>query len=127
MTASGACRSTTSTSPKSQVPTLIYATYVKDTPRLPPSPSLCPFFVSCITKIPLTFNPEQTGGRPAGSCTAALFLKAFVPEELVRWAHIDIAGTMEASRATPYQEKGMTGRPVRALVEFVKRYGSAPE
>ncbi|KAH7886392.1 cytosol aminopeptidase family, catalytic domain-containing protein [Phlebopus sp. FC_14] len=71
----------------------------------------------------------NTGGKPAGACTAALFLKAFVdgiePQEgkeaAVRWAHVDIAGTMEFTRPTPYQEKGMTGRPVRAFVEFVRR------
>ncbi|KAG0692631.1 cytosol aminopeptidase family, catalytic domain-containing protein [Suillus ampliporus] len=74
----------------------------------------------------------NTGGRPAGACTAALFLKAFVDglegkdgqEPSVRWAHIDIAGTMEFTRPVPYQEKGMTGRPVRALVEFVRRLSS---
>ncbi|KAA1472837.1 leucine aminopeptidase [Dentipellis sp. KUC8613] len=61
----------------------------------------------------------NVGGRPGGSCTAALFLKEFVPttgedgELALRWAHIDIAGTMEATRPTPYLEKGMTGRPVR--------------
>ncbi|KAI0737652.1 leucine aminopeptidase [Daedaleopsis nitida] len=49
----------------------------------------------------------NVGGKGAGSCTAALFLKSFVEgvdpadgEVLprVRWAHIDIAGSMEASR-----------------------------
>ncbi|KAI0048288.1 hypothetical protein FA95DRAFT_1491191 [Auriscalpium vulgare] len=74
----------------------------------------------------------NTGGRPGGSCTAALFLKAFVDgiepkegeeEAELRWAHIDIAGVMEATRPTPYLEKGMTGRPVRALIEWVKRLG----
>lgn len=69
----------------------------------------------------------NTGGRPGGSCTAALFLKNFVDGleegegEGVQWAHVDIAGTMEAARAGPYQRKGMTGRPVRALVEFARR------
>ncbi|OBZ79403.1 Cytosol aminopeptidase [Grifola frondosa] len=72
----------------------------------------------------------NTGGKPAGSCTAALFLKSFVegvePSEsgeapAVRWAHLDIAGTMEATRATPYLETGMTGRPTRALIEFASR------
>ncbi|KIM82242.1 hypothetical protein PILCRDRAFT_8066 [Piloderma croceum F 1598] len=75
---------------------------------------------------------QNTGGRPAGSCTAALFLKAFVEgieaedgqEARLRWAHIDMAGTMEATRPTPYLEKGMTGRPVRALVEFTNRLSS---
>ncbi|KAI9442453.1 cytosol aminopeptidase family, catalytic domain-containing protein [Lactarius indigo] len=75
----------------------------------------------------------NTGGRPAGSCTAALFLKAFVDgiepkagEDVapLRWAHIDIAGSAEATLPTaPYLEKGMTGRPVRALVEWVRRLG----
>jgi len=73
----------------------------------------------------------NTGGRLGGSCTAALFLKAFVdgiePEAgkndaPLRWAHVDIAGTMESTTGTPpYLEKGMTGRPVRALVEWAKR------
>ncbi|KAI0762205.1 leucine aminopeptidase [Fomes fomentarius] len=72
----------------------------------------------------------NTGGKRAGSCTAALFLKAFVegvdPAEgeedpKIRWAHIDIAGSMEATRASAYQEVGMTGRPTRALIEFVRR------
>ncbi|THH21850.1 hypothetical protein EUX98_g8266 [Antrodiella citrinella] len=42
----------------------------------------------------------NTGGRPAGACTAALFLKSFVSgvDGQTRWAHIDIAGTMEATR-----------------------------
>jgi hypothetical protein len=47
--------------------------------------------------------PLKTGGRPGGSCTAALFLKAFAEgieskdgqDARLNWAHIDIAGTME--------------------------------
>ncbi|KAE9383412.1 peptidase M17, leucyl aminopeptidase, partial [Gymnopus androsaceus JB14] len=66
----------------------------------------------------------NTGGRPAGSCTAALFLKAFAhgiepegnAEPAMKWAHLDIAGTMESTRAMPYQEASMTGRPVRYVV-----------
>ena len=69
---------------------------------------------------------QNTGGRPAGSITAALFLKPFVnglegDEPSIKWAHLDIAGSMDTSRPGPYQEKGMTGRPVRALVEFASR------
>jgi aminopeptidase len=60
-------------------------------------------------------------GRPAGSAAAAMFLKAFAegcePEDdqpaTLRWAHIDMASVMEATCPSPYQEKGMTGRPVR--------------
>jgi aminopeptidase len=76
---------------------------------------------------------QNTGGRPAGSCTAALFLKPFAEgieakdgqEPAMKWAHLDIAGSMEATRPSPYQEKGMTGRPVRALVEYVRRLADA--
>ncbi|KDN37099.1 hypothetical protein RSAG8_10374, partial [Rhizoctonia solani AG-8 WAC10335] len=72
----------------------------------------------------------NTGGKSAGSCTAALFLKSFVKgiaseddegEGTVRWAHVDMAGTMDTPRGDAYQEKGMTGRPVRAFVEFARR------
>ncbi len=70
---------------------------------------------------PISFYFIQTGGRPGGSATAALFLKAFAEgcegkdgqSPNLKWAHIDIAGSMEATRPSPYQEKGMTGRSVR--------------
>ncbi|KZO91083.1 putative cytosol aminopeptidase [Calocera viscosa TUFC12733] len=72
---------------------------------------------------------QNTGGRPAGSCTAAIFLKAFVDgveaeegsEPRTRWAHVDIAGVMETSRPGPYQNKGMTGRATRSFIEFARR------
>jgi len=71
---------------------------------------------------------QNTGGKPGGACTAALFLKAFVHgveptdgSEPLAWAHIDIAGTMEATRPTPYLGRGMTGSSVRALVEYARR------
>lgn len=80
----------------------------------------------CPTNLLFTFRvlnrlSIQTGGRPAGSATAALFLKAFAEgcegkdgqNPTLKWAHIDIAGTMEATRSGPYQEKGLSGRPVR--------------
>ncbi|EED85770.1 predicted protein [Postia placenta Mad-698-R] len=69
------------------------------------------------------------GGRAAISCTDALFLKAFVDgvepgkdgaTAVVRWAHLDIAGTMETTRGYAYQDKGLTGCPTRALIEIVK-------
>ncbi|KAJ7157337.1 leucine aminopeptidase [Mycena filopes] len=68
---------------------------------------------------------QNTGGKPAGSCTAALFLKAFVhtadQDDALPWAHVDIAGTMEATRPTAYLNKGMTGSGVRGLIEYAKR------
>jgi leucyl aminopeptidase len=58
----------------------------------------------------------NTGGRPAGSITAALFLKEFTGD--LPWVHLDIAGTAWAEDAKPYQPKGATGVGVRTLVEL---------
>ena len=59
---------------------------------------------------------KNTGGRHAGSITAALFLKQFTGG--LPWAHIDIAGTAWADEAKPYQPKGPTGVAVRTLTEL---------
>ena len=58
----------------------------------------------------------NTGGRPAGACTAAIFLKEFAGE--LPWAHLDIAGTAWADEAKPWQPKGPTGVAVRTLAEL---------
>jgi len=58
----------------------------------------------------------NTGGRPAGSVTAALFLKEFTGG--LPWAHLDIAGTAWAEDARPFQPKGATGVAVRTLAEL---------
>lgn len=55
---------------------------------------------------------SNIGGRPAGSITAACFLKRFVN---YKWAHFDIAGT----NAVSGDAKGATGRPVPLLTEFL--------
>jgi leucyl aminopeptidase len=59
---------------------------------------------------------SNTGGRPAGSITAALFLKEFTGG--LPWAHIDIAGTAWADEAKPFMPKGATGVAVRTLAEL---------
>ncbi len=59
---------------------------------------------------------SNTGGRPAGSITAALFLKEFV--DGVPWAHLDIAGTAWTEEARPYLPKGPSGVAVRTLAEL---------
>jgi leucyl aminopeptidase len=59
---------------------------------------------------------SNTGGRPAGSITAALFLKEFSGG--LPWAHIDIAGTAWAEEAKPYLPKGPSGVGVRTLAEL---------
>jgi leucyl aminopeptidase len=58
----------------------------------------------------------NTGGRAAGSITAALFLKEFSGN--LPWAHMDIAGTAWAEEGKAYQPKGPTGVAVRTLAEL---------
>jgi leucyl aminopeptidase len=58
----------------------------------------------------------NTGGRPAGSITAALFLKEFSGGR--PWAHLDIAGTAWAEEPRPYLPKGPSGVGVRTLAEL---------
>ena len=58
----------------------------------------------------------NTGGRPAGACTAAMFLKEFAGG--LPWAHLDIAGTAWAEEAKPWQPKGPTAVAVRTLAEL---------
>jgi leucyl aminopeptidase len=58
----------------------------------------------------------NSGGRPAGVCTAAAFLKEFAGA--LPWAHLDIAGTAWAEEAKPWQPKGATGVAVRTLAEL---------
>jgi leucyl aminopeptidase len=65
---------------------------------------------------------SNTGGRPAGAITAALFLKEFSGD--LPWVHLDIAGTAWAEDAKPYQPKGATGVGVRTLVELALDAGA---
>jgi leucyl aminopeptidase len=58
----------------------------------------------------------NTGGRPAGAITAAMFLKEFTGG--LPWVHMDIAGTAWADEARPYMPKGATGVAVRTLAEL---------
>jgi leucyl aminopeptidase len=58
----------------------------------------------------------NTGGRPAGSITAALFLKEFTAG--LPWVHMDIAGTAWADEARPFMPKGATGVAVRTLASL---------
>jgi leucyl aminopeptidase len=64
----------------------------------------------------------NTGGRPGGAITAALFLKEFSGD--LPWVHMDIAGTAWAEDAKPYQPKGATGVGVRTLVELALDAGT---
>lgn len=60
---------------------------------------------------------KNTGPRPGGAITAALFLKEFVKE--TPWAHLDIAGPVWADKENGYNSAGATGFGVRTLVNWV--------
>jgi leucyl aminopeptidase len=61
---------------------------------------------------------KNIGARGAGSITAAQFLQRFIKDG-VKWAHLDIAGTVWADKAGPVWDKGATGYGVRLLDRFV--------
>jgi leucyl aminopeptidase len=61
---------------------------------------------------------KNTGGRSAGTITAAMFLREFAGS--APWAHLDIAGTAWAEKAEPYQTVGPTGVGVRLFTEWVR-------
>jgi leucyl aminopeptidase len=64
---------------------------------------------------------KNTGGRPGGSITAALFLQRFVNE--VPWAHLDIASTAwKKPSSVPTIPEGATGFGVRLLDQLVSDF-----
>ncbi|MCC0176891.1 leucyl aminopeptidase [Waterburya agarophytonicola K14] len=60
---------------------------------------------------------KNTGPRPGGSITAALFLKQFIKD--TPWMHLDVAGPVWADSANGVNNKGATGFPVRTLVNWI--------
>ncbi len=66
---------------------------------------------------------KNIGGANAGTITAALFLREFVPEG-TRWAHLDIAGPFLVSKPWKYYAKGATGFGVRTLFETASRFAT---
>lgn len=62
-------------------------------------------------------------GRAGGSIIAAQFLQRFV--NATAWAHLDIAGTVWASKDAELAPKGATGFGVRLLDEFVRHFEQA--
>ena len=61
---------------------------------------------------------KNSGGRPAGSISAAMFLKEFT--ESYPWVHLDVAGTAYSESDLVTMPKGPTGIPVGTFVEFVR-------
>ena len=62
---------------------------------------------------------KNTGPRPGGSITAALFLQDFVTPKLA-WAHLDIAGTVWSDKGRGADPAGATGFGVRTLVHWIR-------
>jgi leucyl aminopeptidase len=57
----------------------------------------------------------NTGGRSAGTITAACFLSRFAKK--YNWAHLDVAGTAAMMMGT--SDRAATGRPVPMLVQYL--------
>jgi leucyl aminopeptidase len=60
---------------------------------------------------------KNSGGRAAGSITAAWFLREFA--DGLSWAHLDIAGTAYTEREDAALVRGPTAVGVRLFLEFV--------
>ncbi|MBV8372388.1 MAG: leucyl aminopeptidase [Candidatus Eremiobacteraeota bacterium] len=67
---------------------------------------------------------KNTGGRAAGTLTAAAFLRAFVDK--TPWIHLDIAGTAYLDGESAWQAKGPTGIPVRSFVALAEALAGSP-
>jgi len=61
---------------------------------------------------------KNTGGRHAGSITAAQFIQRFI-DDGVAWAHLDIAGTAMGSPQSEINRSWASGWGVRILDRFV--------
>ena len=62
---------------------------------------------------------KNTGGRHAGTITAAMFIEAFVQGK--PWLHLDIAGTYWADSNNASHTKGGTGSPTATLYEMIAK------
>lgn len=67
---------------------------------------------------------KNVGGRPAGSITAAQFLKRFVQDETA-WIHVDIAGVASLKTESTFAPKGATGWGVRTIDRLVAEHFEA--
>ncbi|WP_017668535.1 leucyl aminopeptidase [Sandarakinorhabdus sp. AAP62] len=61
---------------------------------------------------------KNVGPREGGSITAAQFIGRFIKPG-VKWAHLDVAGTVWANKPGALHDKGATGYGVRLLDRFV--------
>ncbi len=63
---------------------------------------------------------KNTGGKPAGTITAAAYLQKFVGN--TPWSHMDIAGTAWDFTDKSYIPKGPSGTGVRTLVDLIRNW-----
>ena len=61
---------------------------------------------------------KNSGGRPAGAISAAMFLKEFAAE--YPWVHLDVAGTAYSESDLVTMPAGPTGIPTGTFIEFVR-------
>ncbi len=61
---------------------------------------------------------KNTGGRPAGTITAAAFLQKFADQ--YNWAHLDIAGMAWEDKGKTGTPRGGTGFGVRLLIDYLR-------
>jgi len=66
-------------------------------------------------------NISKEPGWGAGTAIAAAFLKEFVGPNSPNWMHIDMASVMINQGDYSYMSKGMSGRPLRTLVQFIEK------
>jgi leucyl aminopeptidase len=62
---------------------------------------------------------KNSGGRKAGTIVGGIFLKQFVTDS-TPWAHIDMAGMMNAEKDLPYCPKGGMGFGVRLFLDYIE-------
>ena len=62
---------------------------------------------------------KNSGGREGGTCTAGMFLKAFVADDMP-WAHMDIAGTAYNMDGSDYYVPGATGFGIRLTIDWLR-------
>ena len=63
---------------------------------------------------------KNTGGKEAGTITAAAYLQEFVGD--TPWAHLDIAGTAWGFTDKSYIPKGPSGIAVRTLLNLARNW-----
>ena len=63
---------------------------------------------------------KNTGGRPAGTITAAAYLSNFVDK--TPWVHLDIAGTAWDFTKKAYIPKGPSGTATRTFINLVRNW-----